>query len=81
MQGAMDNSVQGIIAECRGGCSCATCHVYVDPAWIDKLRQRSDLEVDMLDAACDLQPNSRLPCQIGVSEALDGLMRMPAKQV
>jgi len=78
----MDNSVQGIIAECRGGCSCATCHVYVDPAWIDKLRQRSDLEVDMLDAACDLQPNSRLSCQIEVSEALDGLIvRMPAKQV
>ena len=78
----MDNSVQGIIAECGGGCSCATCHVYVDPAWIDKLRQRSDLEVDMLDAACDLQPNSRLSCQIEVSEALDGLIvRMPAKQV
>jgi 2Fe-2S ferredoxin len=82
MQGAINNNVQGIIAECGGGCSCATCHVYIDEAWIAKLGKKSEIEGDMLDAVCDLQPNSRLSCQIEITDALDGLIvRMPAKQV
>jgi ferredoxin, 2Fe-2S len=82
MQGAVNNNVQGIIAECGGGCSCATCHVYIDEAWLERLGKRSEAEGDMLDAVCDLQPNSRLSCQIEVTDALDGLVvRMPAKQV
>jgi ferredoxin, 2Fe-2S len=82
MQGAIDNNVRGIIAECGGACSCATCHVYVDDGWMQKVGPRSELEGDMLEAVVDLQPNSRLSCQIPVSDALDGLIvRMPAKQV
>jgi ferredoxin, 2Fe-2S len=82
MQGAIDNNVRGIIAECGGACSCATCHVYVDEAWVEKVGQRADLEGDMLEAVVELRPNSRLSCQIPVSEALDGLIvHMPAKQV
>jgi ferredoxin, 2Fe-2S len=82
MQGAINNNVQGIIAECGGGCSCATCHIYVDEAWMDRVCKRSEAEGDMLEAVVDLQPNSRLSCQIEVSDALDGLVvHMPAKQV
>jgi ferredoxin, 2Fe-2S len=82
MQGAINNNVQGIIAECGGGCSCATCHVYIDEAWMDRAGKRSEAEGDMLEAVVDLQPNSRLSCQIEVTDALDGLVvLMPAKQV
>lgn len=82
MQGAVDNNVRGIIAECGGACSCATCHVYVDDAWMEKVGQRGELEGDMLEAVVDLRPTSRLSCQIAVSDALDGLVvHMPAKQV
>jgi len=82
MQGAINNNVRGIIAECGGACSCATCHVYVDETWADQLDKRSETEEAMLEAVCDLQPNSRLSCQITVTEKLDGLVvRMPAKQV
>jgi 2Fe-2S ferredoxin len=82
MQGAINSNVRGIIAECGGACSCATCHVYVDDAWVDKLETRSDMEDAMLEAVVELQPNSRLSCQIKVTESLDGLVvRMPAKQV
>lgn len=82
MQGALNNSVRGVIAECGGACSCATCHVYVDSAWIDKLDQKTEEETAMLDAVCEPQPNSRLSCQIKMTERLDGLVvRMPQKQV
>jgi ferredoxin, 2Fe-2S len=82
MQGAVDNNVRGIIAECGGACSCATCHVYVDDAWMEKVGRRGELEGDMLEAVVDLRPTSRLSCQIAVSDALDGLVvHMPAKQV
>lgn len=82
MRGALDNDVRGIIADCGGACSCATCHVYVDPAWVDKVGDKSEMEAGMLEEVCDSQPNSRLSCQITVTEALDGLIvRMPAKQV
>lgn len=82
MEGAINNNVRGVIAECGGACSCATCHVYVDDAWIDKLEKKSDLEDAMLEAVCDVKPNSRLSCQIKVSDELDGLIvRLPEKQV
>ena len=82
MQGAVNNNIQGVIAECGGACSCATCHVYVDAAWVNKLEKKGETEESMLDAVCDLQSNSRLSCQIKVTEELDGLVvRMPAKQV
>jgi ferredoxin, 2Fe-2S len=82
MQGAVGNNVQGIIAECGGSCSCATCHVYVDAAWVDKLPAKDEAEESLLDAVCDRQPNSRLSCQVKVTEELSGLIvRLPAKQV
>jgi len=82
MEGAVRNNVRGIIAECGGACSCATCHVHVDEAWLDKLDKKSEAEELLLDAVCDLQPNSRLSCQVEVTEKLNGLIvRMPAKQV
>jgi 2Fe-2S ferredoxin len=62
-----------IKAECGGACACATCHVYVHEDWLDKLQAASDEEEDMLDTVADVQPNSRLSCQILMSEELDGL--------
>ncbi|MFT3930685.1 MAG: 2Fe-2S iron-sulfur cluster-binding protein [Spongiibacteraceae bacterium] len=82
MQAALNNSVRGIIGDCGGACSCATCHVYVDPAWLDKTGPRSEAEESLLEEVCDVQTNSRLSCQIQVSPDLDGLVvRLPAKQV
>jgi 2Fe-2S ferredoxin len=82
MQGAVTNSVRGIIGDCGGACSCATCHVYVDPAWLDKVGEKSEAEAALLEEVCDGQFNSRLSCQIKVSEELNGMMvRVPAKQV
>lgn len=82
MQGAAANNVRGIIAECGGACSCATCHVYVDEAWVEKLGDKSENEEALLEAVCDPKPNSRLSCQITVTEELNSLIvRMPAKQV
>ncbi len=82
MQGAVGNSVRGIIADCGGACSCATCHCYVDPAWVDKVGEKSEMEEALLEEVCDGQPNSRLSCQIIITEELDGLViRLPAKQV
>jgi 2Fe-2S ferredoxin len=81
MEGAVNNNVRGIIAECRGACSCATCHVYVDPSWTDKVGAKSGTEEAMLDCVCDPHPNSRLSCQIKVTEQLEGLVvRLPEKQ-
>ncbi|MDR3526178.1 MAG: 2Fe-2S iron-sulfur cluster-binding protein [Rhizomicrobium sp.] len=62
-----------ITAECGGACACATCHVYIDEEWVAKLNPASDMEVDMLDMALAVQPNSRLSCQLTCSEELDGL--------
>jgi len=62
-----------ITAECGGACACATCHVYVDEEWAAKLNPASDMEVDMLDMALAVQPNSRLSCQLTCSEELDGI--------
>ena len=82
MQGAMANNVRGIIADCGGACSCATCHVYVDVAWIDKVNAKSAMEAALLEDVCESQANSRLSCQITVSDDLNGLIvRVPARQV
>lgn len=81
MQGAVDNMVEGIVAECGGACACATCHCYVDEAWLEKTGGPSDTEKDMLEMVLDLQPNSRLSCQIQVTDELDGLVvRVPESQ-
>ncbi len=74
MEGAMDNGVDGVVAECGGACACATCHGYIDPEWLAKLPEMDDMEDSMLDVAHDRRDNSRLTCQIEVTEALDGLV-------
>jgi len=81
MEAAKLNDIAGIEAECGGACACATCHVYVDDAWRDKVGKASEMEEDMLDFAFDVREGSRLSCQIKISDALDGLVvRVPAKQ-
>ena len=81
MENAIRNAVPGIEAECGGACACATCHVYVDEAWTAQVGEPEAMEEDMLDFAYDVQPNSRLSCQIKVSDALDGLVvRTPERQ-
>jgi len=74
MEAAVDNDVEGIVAECGGACSCATCHVYVDPAWAAKLPPPDSQESGMLECVLDRQPTSRLSCQIVLTPALDGLV-------
>ena len=81
MEGAVQNNIPGIDADCGGSMACATCHVYIDEKWFDKLKKKDEGEEDMLDMA--YQPNkfSRLSCQLIVSNELDGLiLRMPSKQ-
>jgi len=81
METALRNAIPGIEAECGGACACATCHVYVEQDWLEKTGERSQMEEDMLDFAFDVQPNSRLCCQITVKPELDGLVvRTPAQQ-
>ena len=74
MLAAASNNVPGIDADCGGCCSCATCHVYVKDEWLDRLPPMGEDEDDMLDMAGDRQQNSRLSCQISISEDLDGLI-------
>jgi ferredoxin, 2Fe-2S len=81
METAIRNSIPGIEAECGGACACATCHVYVDPGWLEKLPPREEMEDQMLDFAVDRKQNSRLSCQIKVTAELDGLVvRTPKTQ-
>ena len=81
MEGAVQNDIPGIDADCGGGMACATCHVYVNDEWFDKLPSKEDGEEDMLDMAFEPKKNSRLSCQIVVSDELDGLtVSIPAKQ-
>ena len=81
MEGAVQNDIPGIDADCGGGMACATCHVYVNEDWFDKLTQKEDGEEDMLDMAFEPKKNSRLSCQIIVSDELDGLtVNIPSKQ-
>lgn len=78
MQAARDNLVPGILGDCGGSCSCATCHVYVDPAWIEKLPAKSEDEAFLLEGLTDVQLNSRLSCQIKMDVRLNGLvLRIP----
>jgi ferredoxin, 2Fe-2S len=81
MEGAKKNNVPGIDADCGGGCSCATCHVFVDPAWEARTGERNAIEDATLEFAENVVPNSRLACQIKVTDNLDGLVvRMPESQ-
>ena len=81
MEGAKRNAIPGIDADCGGGCSCATCHVYVDPAWLERVGGRNPIEDATIEFADNVEPNSRLACQIRVTDDLDGLVvRMPASQ-
>lgn len=74
MEAATSNDLPGIDADCGGACACATCHVYVDSAWVDIVGKPNDLEAEMLDVAEDVQDNSRLSCQIKITDELDGLI-------
>ena len=81
MEGAVQNDIPGIDADCGGGMACATCHVYVAEDWFNKLPKKEDGEEDMLDMAFEPKKNSRLSCQIIVSDELDGLkVNIPSKQ-
>ena len=81
MEGAVQNDIPGIDADCGGGMACATCHVYVKEEWLDKLPTKEDGEEDMLDMAFEPKKNSRLSCQLIVSDELDGLIvNIPSKQ-
>ena len=82
MEGAVQNDIPGIDADCGGGMACATCHVYVKEDWFDKINKKNEGEDDMLDQAYEPKKNSRLSCQIIVSDELDGLVvNLPTKQV
>jgi ferredoxin, 2Fe-2S len=74
MQGAVKNGVPGIEAICGGACACATCHVYIDEAWRSRTGARNDIEESMLEMADDVRPNSRLSCQVQMTDELDGLV-------
>ena len=81
METAIKHRVPGIVAECGGACACATCHVYVDPAWTEKTGSPTPMEEDMLDFAFDVQKDSRLSCQIRLTPEMDGLVvRIPEFQ-
>ena len=81
METAILNGVPGIVAECGGACTCATCHVYVDDAWTEVVGPPSMMEEDMLDFAFEVKPTSRLSCQIKVKGELDGLVvHVPSRQ-
>ena len=81
MEGAVQNNIPGIDADCGGSMACATCHVYVKEDWFDNINKKNEGEDDMLDQAYEPKKNSRLSCQIIVSDDLDGLVvDMPEKQ-
>ena len=81
METAIKNGVPEIEAECGGACACSTCHVYIDEAWREKVGEPSPMEEDMLDFAYNVQPNSRLSCQIKVRDDFEGLtVRTPDRQ-
>ena len=81
MEVALQNSVPGIDADCGGACACATCHVYVDKSWVEKTGEAEQMEQDMLDFAFDVTEQSRLSCQVKVTDDLDGIIiNLPEKQ-
>ena len=82
MEGAVQNDIPGIDADCGGGMACATCHVYVNEKWLNKLQRAEDAEQDMIDMAFEPKKNSRLSCQLIVTDELDGLVvTTPSKQI
>ena len=82
MEGAVQNNIPGIDADCGGGMACATCHVYVKDKWFDKINKKSEGEDDMIDQAYEPKKSSRLSCQIQVSPEIDGLeVHLPGKQI
>ena len=82
MEGAVQNNISGIDADCGGGMACATCHVYVNDEWFNKIPKAEDGEQDMIDMAYEPKKNSRLSCQLIVSDDLEGLVVMtPSKQI
>ena len=81
MEGALQNNIPGIDADCGGSMACATCHVYVEEKWLDKIPKAEDAEIDMIDMAYDPKKNSRLSCQIIITDELEGLkVTTPEKQ-
>ena len=81
MEGAIQNDIPGIDADCGGSMACATCHVYVEEKWLNKIPKAEEAEVDMIDMAFEPKKNSRLSCQLTVSDELDGLIvNIPSKQ-
>ena len=81
MEVALQNGVPGIDADCGGACACATCHVYVDKSWVEKTGEAEQMEQDMLDFAFDVTEQSRLSCQVKVTDDLDGIIiNLPEKQ-
>jgi len=82
MEGAIDNMIDGIVAECGGACTCATCHVYVDQEWLGKVGEPGEFERDLLEMVIDPEQNSRLSCQIKMNPELDGLVvHLPKAQI
>ena len=81
MDGALNNGIDGILAECGGAMSCATCHVYVDEAWVDKVTPANEMETDMLEVVTEPKENSRLSCQLTVTADMEGLkVHLPESQ-
>ncbi len=81
MEGAIQNDVPGIDADCGGSMACATCHVYVEEKWLNKIPEAEEAEIDMIDMAFEPKKNSRLSCQITVTDELNGLtVKTPKKQ-
>lgn len=81
MQGAVSNNIPGIDGDCGGACACATCHIFVDDAWVDRLGRRNDIEASMLELAEGVRETSRLACQIKVADDLEGLViHLPVAQ-
>lgn len=81
MEVAVAHNVPGIDADCGGACACATCHVYIDPAWVDRLPAKTELEIKMLEFATSVTPQSRLSCRLTLGTQMDGLlMTVPASQ-
>ena len=83
MEGARDNGIPGIEADCGGACACSTCHAYIHPDWVDRLPPVEPMEEDMLDFAYETRPGfSRLTCQLRVTDAMDGLIvQLPERQI
>jgi len=81
MEAARQSGVHGVVAQCGGACMCATCHVYIDPAWVTRLGPREEMEEAMLEIAWEPRANSRLSCQIQITADLDGLqVTVPQRQ-